>query len=72
MVHSSGRVRADEILEFRSSGRVRADEVLKFHSSSATTAITDVNSSSYPLEAAGVSDKRLRRERGQRERRANA
>jgi hypothetical protein len=33
MVHSSGRVRANEILNFHLPGRVRVDEVLNSHSS---------------------------------------
>jgi hypothetical protein len=77
MVHSSGRVRADEILEFHSSGRVRAGEILELHSSGRVRAdeilelhlsfemppVTDINSSSDPLEAGYTSDKPLKRER---------
>jgi hypothetical protein len=43
---------------FHSSKGVREDEIRKFDSYFATAAVTDVNSSSFPLEAVGASDKR--------------
>jgi hypothetical protein len=61
--HSPSRVRAAEIREFHLPGKVRADDIHEFDSSFETTAVTDVDSSSYLLEAVDGSDEPLKRER---------
>jgi hypothetical protein len=48
---------------FHLPGTVRADEILEFGSSFAVAAVTDVNSSSYFLEAVCANHELLKRER---------